>query len=106
VKVRNLVNGPREVRSPIEAEYSTVTKTVMTEPSYMEWRQILCETNMTRTNVLEIQKSLEAKGYNPGPLDGIYGRLTTAAVNKFQADKGLARGQLTVETVEALGLQF
>ncbi len=106
VKVRKLVNGPREIRTPIEAEYRTVTKTVMSEPSYMEWRQILCETNMTHGAVLEIQKALKSRNYNPGVLDGIYGKDTMAAVNKFQEDNGLARGQLTYETIDALGLQF
>jgi len=106
VKVRKLVSPAREVRTPVEAEYRTVTKRVMVEPSYMEWRQVLCETNMNRATVLDIQKALKAKGFNPGPLDGIYGRETQAAVNGFQDSQKLSRGALTFETIEALGLGY
>ena len=70
----------------------------------MEWPQILCETNMNQATILDIQKALKAKGFDPGPLDGIYGWQTTKAVTKFQKSKNLARGQLTYETDEALGL--
>jgi len=38
---------------------------------------------------LEIQKRLSDLGYDPGPIDGIRGRLTIAAIKRFQADKGL-----------------
>ncbi len=104
LKVRNLVDGPREVRTPIEAEYRTVAKSAMAEASYLEWRQILCETNMTHATVLDIQNALKAKGFNPGAIDGIYGTDTQAAVNKFQDSQKLSRGALTYETVDALGL--
>lgn len=38
---------------------------------------------------LEIQRRLKALGYDPGPLDGIRGRRTIAAVKALQADRGL-----------------
>lgn len=40
-------------------------------------------------NTLTLQKTLKALGFNPGPLDGLPGRLTTAAVIAFQRSKGL-----------------
>ena len=58
----------------------------------------------SNTTVKEIQKALKANGYNPGPLDGIYGRQTSQAVTAFQKANNMASGQLTFETVEALGL--
>lgn len=36
------------------------------------------------TDVLAIQKRLKSLGFNPGPLDGIKGKLTTAAIMSFQ----------------------
>ena len=39
---------------------------------------------------LDIQRRLVALGYDPGPLDGIRGRRTIAAVRAFQAAHGLA----------------
>ena len=41
------------------------------------------------TTILDIQKALAAKGFDPGPLDGERGRLTTGAVLAFQASVGL-----------------
>jgi uncharacterized protein (TIGR02594 family) len=41
------------------------------------------------TSTLEIQRALRALGYDPGPIDGIRGRLTIGAVKAFQADHGL-----------------
>ena len=37
-----------------------------------------------------IQEALVAAGYDPGPVDGIEGPLTQAAIAAFQADHGLA----------------
>jgi uncharacterized protein (TIGR02594 family) len=40
-------------------------------------------------NILEIQQALHAKGFDPGPHDGIMGARTRAAIRKFQAANGL-----------------
>jgi uncharacterized protein (TIGR02594 family) len=40
--------------------------------------------------IREIQTALAKAGYLPGPIDGIWGRQTAAAVRAFQKDKGLA----------------
>lgn len=40
-------------------------------------------------NTLEIQKALMAKGFNPGPLDGIMGAQTRKAIKAFQAANSL-----------------
>ena len=42
------------------------------------------------TTVLDIQRRLTSLGYIPGPLDGITGRQTIAAVKQFQRARGLA----------------
>jgi len=41
------------------------------------------------TDVRALQESLEAKGYNPGRIDGILGSRTLAALHEFQTDHGL-----------------
>lgn len=40
-------------------------------------------------NVFDIQQALMAKGFNPGPADGIMGALTRRAIKQFQAANGL-----------------
>lgn len=40
--------------------------------------------------VAALQQQLAAAGYGPGPVDGIYGPRTAAAVRRFQQDRGLA----------------
>ncbi|PTL76870.1 peptidoglycan-binding protein [Vitiosangium sp. GDMCC 1.1324] len=41
--------------------------------------------------VLDAQKELKAAGFNPGPLDGIFGPKTEAAVKAFQKSHGLVQ---------------
>jgi hypothetical protein len=36
-----------------------------------------------------IQSALRKFGYQPGPIDGIYGRITRSALNSFESAKGL-----------------
>ena len=57
----------------------------------MDWRQI--------------QVRLKALGYDPGPIDGIYGRLTRRAVKAFQAAYGVKvkwPGTVGPKTLKAL----
>jgi peptidoglycan hydrolase-like protein with peptidoglycan-binding domain len=43
----------------------------------------------TGPDVTEIQNALRAKGFNPGPADGVFGPGTKAAVIAFQEANGL-----------------
>ncbi len=105
LKVTEEVSGPLQQRVPIPATYQTVSKQVMVSDGSMEWREILCETNMTRARVTDIQRSLSRAGYNPGPIDGVIGRETMSAVNAFQRAKGLPVDKyLNVATLQALGV--
>ncbi len=45
--------------------------------------------NMSGPDVLAVQQALASRGFSPGPLDGIYGPRTAAAVRAFQAANGL-----------------
>lgn len=55
-------------------------------------------------NILEIQSALKNQGFDPGGLDGVWGRRTIAALRAFQRAKGLdAVGQLGPQTLKALG---
>jgi uncharacterized protein (TIGR02594 family) len=54
-------------------------------------------------DVLAIQRALKAQNFDPGPLDGIWGRLTMGAVEAFQRARGLnVDGMLTQATSDAI----
>lgn len=53
--------------------------------------------------VKRIQHELARKGFDPGPVDGVWGRMTENAVRKFQLSKGLvADGIVGPDTSEVL----
>jgi lysozyme len=53
--------------------------------------------------ILELQKELKLVGFDPGPIDGIMGPKTEAAIINFQKAKGLnADGMLGPQTLAAL----
>ncbi|MES9844187.1 MAG: peptidoglycan-binding domain-containing protein [Candidatus Sedimenticola sp. PURPLELP] len=105
VKVRKLVSSAQEKRIAIPAEYRTVTSQQLEKDGYMEWRSILCKTNMTETRIIQIQQALKEKGYNPGKIDGVVGHETMTAVNAFQKKQGLPVDRyLNIETIRALGV--
>lgn len=106
VKVRKMVSPPREHKIAIPAEYQTITRTEMVNDGHMEWRKILCETNVTPEMVKEIQSALMKSGHDPGPIDGVIGHRTGSAIQSYQKEKNLGRGSLTYETIRHLGLQL
>lgn len=106
VKVQKQIAPADELRTPIPEEYKTVTKTAKTGAERVEWRQILCENNVTRDMVRQIQAALQDERLYKGPLDGDIGPGTMAAIIAFQKREGLPAGQLTIETMKALNLQL
>lgn len=52
------------------------------------------------------QEKLKAAGFDPGPVDGVMGPKTRAALIKYQTAKGLQKtGRLDDSTVKSLGLK-
>lgn len=105
IKVRKMVSEPQEKRFAVPAEYKTVTERQLDKEGFMEWRSILCKTNMTGSRITQIQEALKREGFNPGPIDGVVGEETIAAVNAFQKAKGLPVDRyLNIQTLDALGV--
>ncbi|MGF1547132.1 MAG: peptidoglycan-binding protein [Thiotrichales bacterium] len=102
VKVKKLVSPATEKTIEIPAKFQTVSKRVQVEDERIEWRRVLCETNMTAGIMRNVQTALRDAGFYKGPIDGIYGGLTKQAVDQYQAKNGLARGGLTMDTLDAL----
>ncbi len=90
----------------IPAEYITVEKTVLVKKGgYTEWREVLCASDITAARILAIQKALQQKGYDPGPLDNQMGAQTRAALTRFQRDYNLPVGALDMDTLRVLGVE-
>lgn len=76
--------------------FSTATGT----PSYF-----ILQPGDRGSEVRELQQELRERGYNPGPVDSVYGTQTARAVRQFQRDKDLRiDGVAGTETLTALGL--
>lgn len=107
VEVTKLVTEATTRETEIPAEYTTVELRELTKEGHMEWRSILCETNMTETTVSDIQRALQSRGYNPGPIDGVIGTQTMSAVNKFQKENSLPVDSfLNLKTIDALDVKI
>lgn len=108
VKVTKLVKPATEKRISIPAEYQTVTRKNKTTEERMEWRRVMCEVNMTRDNVVALQKALSDKGYYKAGLDGIIGSQTLSAARKYAIDNNLPAGSsyVPLEVVESLNLSL
>ena len=106
VRVRKLAQEAKTTRTPIPAEYGTVTKREKVSEGRIEWRPVLCQTNMSADVVRRIQTALKNAGHNPGPIDGVIGWETMAAVKSYQRAKGLATGGITMKTLDSLGVKI
>jgi len=106
VKVQKMVTSAEEKRFTIPAEYQTVTRTEMATEGHMAWRPILCETNVSSELIGQVQQHLRSKGFNPGDIDGVYGRNTESAVKSYQRKNKLGVGGLTYETLESMDINL
>ncbi len=127
---RKIVKTPAYKQDiPVPAEFKIVSKQVIDQPArqdqieipatykkaihkelvrkggYSEWKEILCADKLTASKIISIQKALKAQGYDPGPLDDIFGAETKAALVKYQQDKSLPVGNLNMETLRSLGVE-
>lgn len=86
-------------------QMGSVTARELTAPSTLEWRPVLCETNMTDSTVTRVQRALKSAGFDPGPIDGKAGGKTMDALNAYQRSKGLPEDRyLNLQTLQSLGV--
>jgi len=104
IKVSNIATEAEELRTTVPAEYKTVEKRIKVASERLEWRRILCRTNMGPDINKRIQQALKDAGVYNGPIDGAFGRGSMNAVEKFQKDNGLATGGLTLDVLKKLGV--
>jgi hypothetical protein len=62
---------------------------------------------MTGELVKNVQRRLRKLGFHAGPIDGVYGPQTAAAVQAFQMSRGLLNdGEAGAQTAKALGVKW
>lgn len=60
----------------------------------------------SRAEIRDAQQALKDKGYDPGPIDGINGPQTRAAVRSYQEKESInADGRLGPRTLDSLGVK-
>lgn len=120
-KVRDLESDGDAIPTTIQGTTKTIYREQLVQNEHYEWALVDCDnSNAKSVNVdlsnsnqdenynaptnYEIQKRLAKLGFYRGPLDDIYGRLTTSAMAKFQAANGLnATGKPDSASLKALG---
>ncbi len=103
-RVKEIVTPEHSETYTVPAVFKDVEKTRVTQPADAVWRRVLCRRNASPALITHIQQALAAKGYNPGAVDGTLGAQTVQAMQKFQADNNLPQGQISLESVKALGI--
>ncbi len=106
IRVRKMIEPASEQRVSLPAEFQTVTKRVKVSSEQLSWQPILCETNVNQDIIARLQQALKTKGFNPGDIDGVLGSATLGAVEAYQRASNLARGGVTMETLDALEVKL
>ena len=98
-------SAAKTTEKTIPAEYgSFVTTTKVADNMYADWVEVICGNKLTVEKIIQIQRALKVKGYDPGPIDDVIGPRTRAALTQFQKDNNLPLGNINIETLKALGL--
>ena len=103
IHVERLVSPAREEIIVIPATYRTVEKRVVTGGGTAEWRDVLCEAAITPKTIKDVQSALTEASFAVEE-DGVFGPATRTALEGFQRERGFGVGQLTYETLQALGV--
>ncbi len=96
----------KEAAGPVEAgtEDALPEERAAARPAPQEAAKPPAEPNLAPQNPLWIQQWLARLGFDPGPLDGVAGAQTRAALRRWQATHGYpATGVLTAEQALVLG---
>ncbi len=90
-----------------QQQYTPTTRRqgAMAEPSRQS-RQSASAAGISRDQVRSTQQNLADRGYDPGPVDGMWGSRTSAALRNFERDQNLqADGRPDPQSLAALGVE-
>jgi hypothetical protein len=106
MKVSRIKSEAKVKRESVPAEYRTITKQVSSGESHMEWRRIICETNVTPALVSDLQTALNAKGFSAGEPTGTLNAQTLKALESYQSANNLPQGGVTIDSLKSLGVKY
>ncbi len=106
VQTKQLVSKAISKQYMQQPEFKTVKRQIMVSDAKIEWKPVLCQVNFSEDIIVQLQKALTKRGYEPGPIDGIMGRGTTNAIRAYQKANKMADGGLTIETLDKLGIKM
>ncbi len=102
--IENIVVDTFACRDFILVEYNG--RRLIKEGGFTEWREVVCEKDIDSSLILDIHDALFEDGYDPGrPSDKLNSSIK-AALSQFQKDFNLPIGQLDLETLDALGVEY
>ena len=105
IEKRVMISPEKPEYKTLPAKYETITKKNIIKGESWEWRRILCETNLSRGAIMQIQRGLQSKGFGVNA-DGVLGSETMDAINSYQLKNGLASRGITYETLSHMGVSL
>lgn len=102
-----LVSPESTTEEVIPAVYKDVTeRKLVSKGAYTGWTEILCAAKTSDSTVKAVQRALRDKGYDVGPVDGVMGVRTQTMLKKYQQEFNLPIGNLNIETLKSLGVNY
>ncbi len=98
--------GLIEFSTPNKTRYISPTQKLVRLGGTTKWSKVTCCHLGERINITFVQKTLKARGYYKGKIDGILGVKTKTALVKFQKDNGLSTESLNFETLWILEIGY
>lgn len=105
IRVQEIARPERIEEEQIPPKIKQLAATLFEGEPKLVFRRVVCDHDLTTVLIKQVQLALENSGFNPGPIDGKFGKRTYQAMVDYQRQKGLAYGALTYETLEHLGVK-
>lgn len=84
-----------------------ITSTDIVKPGgYTEWKEVICDNKMSDKLITDVQSFLASEYQLSNITTGEWDAPTRNALKQYQTDKELPIGQLDLETLDSMGVQY
>lgn len=107
-EMEKVMVSPEQIKEEtIPAVYKQVQeKRLAKKGDYTVWTEILCADKTSTSIIRKLQRALRAEGYSIGVVDGVLGTRTQTSLKQFQIDNELPIGNMNMETLRVLGIDY